>query len=91
MIEISVSALKEVGYLLNKILIPSMSLLASDMAGAVVDHVLIGLSQSRDFAMMVETNFGEEPDQDLAIKGHSFLLPGPGTLNTFLSDVRGGV
>ena len=103
MTEVSVSALKEVGNilasaylsalgkLLNKTLIPSVPLLAYDMAGAVVDHVLIDLSQSGDFAMMVETDFGGEPDQDLAIKGHFFLLPDPVTLNIFFSDVGGAV
>ena len=103
MTEVSVSALKEVGNilasaylsalgkLLNKTLIPSVPLLAYDMAGAVVDHVLIDLSQSGDFAMMIETDFGGEPDQDLAIKGHFFLLPDPVTLNIFFSDVGGAV
>jgi len=103
MTEVSVSALKEVGNilasaylsalgnLLNKTLIPSVPQLAYDMAGAVVDHVLIDLSQSGDFAMMVETDFGGEPDQDLAIKGHFFLLPDPVTLNIFLSSVGGSV
>jgi len=103
MTEVSVSALKEVsnilasaylsalGKLLNKTLIPSVPLLAYDMAGAVVDHVLIDLSQSGDFAMMIETDFGGEPDQDLAIKGHFFLLPDPVTLNIFFSDVGGAV
>jgi len=103
MTEVSVSALKEVGNilasaylsalgnLLNKTLIPSVPLLAYDMAGAVVDHALIDLSQSGDFAMMIETDFGGEPDQGLAIKGHFFLLPDPATLNIFLSDVGGSV
>jgi chemotaxis protein CheC len=103
MTEVSVSALKEVGNilasaylsalgnLLNKTLIPSVPLLAYDMAGAVVDHVLIDLSQSGDFAMMVETAFAGEPDQDLAIKGHFFLLPDPTTLNIFLNDAGGPV
>ena len=103
MTEVSVSALKEVGNilasaylsalgnLLNKTLIPSVPLLAYDMAGAVVDHALIDLSQSGDFAMMIETDFGGEPDQDLAIKGHFFLLPDPVTLNIFFSDFGGAV
>ena len=103
MTEVSVSALKEVGNilasaylsalgnLLNKTLIPSVPLLAYDMAGAVVDHALIDLSQSGDFAMMIETDFGGEPDQGLAIKGHFFLLPDPVTLNIFFSDVGGAV
>jgi chemotaxis protein CheC len=99
--EVTVSALKEVGNilasaylsalgnLLNKTLIPSVPLLAYDMAGAVVDNVLIDLSQSGDFALMVETDFSGAPGQNLAIKGHFFLLPDPTTLNIFLSAVGG--
>ena len=83
--------LSALGNLLNKTLIPSVPLLAYDMAGAVVDHALIDLSQSGDFAMMIETDFGGEPDQGLAIKGHFFLLPDPATLNIFLSAVGGSV
>jgi chemotaxis protein CheC len=101
--EMNVSALKEVGNilasaylsalgnLLNKTLIPSVPLLAHDMAGAVVDHVLIELSQNSDFAMMVETDFSGDPNQALAIKGHFFLLPDPATLDIFLNAVGGSL
>jgi len=99
--EMNVSALKEVGNilasaylsalgnLLNKTLIPSVPMLAYDMAGAVVDYVLIELSESSDLALMVETDFAGEPGQDLAIKGHFFLLPDPTTLDIFLNAVGG--
>ncbi len=99
--EINVSALKEVGNilasaylsalgnLLNKTLIPSVPLLAYDMAGAVVDYVLIELSQSSDLALLVETDFTGEAGQDFAIKGHFFLLPDPATLDIFLNAVGG--
>lgn len=97
--EMTISTLKEVGNilasaylsalanLLNKTLIPSVPLLAYDMAGAVVDNVLIDLSQSGNLAMMVETDFTGEPNQDFAIKGHFFLLPDPATLDIFLNAV----
>jgi len=97
----SVSALKEVGNilasaylsalgnLLNKTLIPSVPLLAYDMAGAVVDYVLIELSQSSDLALMVETNFSDDSCRGSSIKGHFFLLPDPATLDTFLHAVGG--
>ena len=99
--DVNASALKEVGNilasaylnalgnLLNKTLIPSVPLLAYDMAGAVVDYVLIELSQTSDLALMVETDFAGEPGQDLAIKGHFFLLPDPATLEIFLNAVGG--
>jgi len=94
--ELTVSALKEVGNilasaylsalgnLLGKTLIPSVPLLAYDMAGAVVDYVLIDLSQAGDFALMVETDFDCSSARNLAIKGHFFLLPDPQTLDIFL-------
>lgn len=97
MSEVNVSALKEVGNilasaylcalgnLLNKTLLPSVPMLAYDMAGAVVDYVLIDLSQSGDLAIIVETDFTGDSDQDFAIKGHFFLLPDPATLDIFLN------
>lgn len=99
--EINVSALKEVGNilasaylsalgnLLHKTLIPSVPLLAYDMAGAVVDYVLIELSQNGDLALMVETDFYGTADQDACIKGHFFLLPDPATLDIFLNAIGG--
>lgn len=99
--EVAISALKEVGNILasaylsalgsmlHKTLIPSVPLLAYDMAGAVVDYVLIDLSKSSDLAMLVETDFIGESSSDLAIKGHFFLIPDPSTLDMFL-DAAGG-
>lgn len=95
--EVTISTLKEVGNILasaylsalgnmlHKTLIPSVPLLAYDMAGAVVDYVLIDLSRSSDLAMLVETDFTGEPSSELAIKGHFFLLPDPSTLEIFLA------
>jgi chemotaxis protein CheC len=97
--EVTSSTLKEVGNILasaylnalgnmmEKTLIPSVPMLAYDMAGAVVDYVLIDLSKSSDLAMMVETDFSGDPGQEPAIKGHFFLLPDPATLNIFLNAV----
>jgi chemotaxis protein CheC len=99
--EVTISALKEVGNILasaylsalgsmlHKTLIPSVPLLAYDMAGAVVDYVLIDLSKSSDLAMLVETDFIADSSSDLAIKGHFFLIPDPSTLDMFL-DAAGG-
>ncbi|WP_027713710.1 chemotaxis protein CheC [Desulfuromonas sp. TF] len=99
--EISGSTLKEVGNilasaylnalgsLLHMTLIPSIPLLAHDMAGAVVDHVLIELSMAGDLALMVDTEFqGDSPTQ-ATIKGHFFLLPDPQSLNLVLKAAGG--
>ena len=99
--ELTVSALKEVGNilasaylsaignLLHKTLIPSIPLLSYDMAGAVVDYVLIDLSQGGNLALMVETDFSGEDDSRHAITGHFFLMPDPQTLSIFLRVVTG--
>lgn len=97
--EMAVSALKEVGNilasaylsalgnLLNITLIPSVPLMAYDMAGAVVDYVLIELSQAGDQALMIETIFSGSSNQSFTIKGHFFLLPDPATLDIFLRTI----
>lgn len=97
--EEEISALKEVGNILasaylsalgnvlGKVLIPSVPMLADDMAGAVVDSVLIELSRSGDLAMMIETDFSGEHNREALIKGHFFLIPDPATLEIFVSLV----
>jgi chemotaxis protein CheC len=99
--ELNVSALKEVGNilasaylcaignLLHKTLIPSVPLLSYDMAGAVVDYVLIDLSQTGDLALMVETDFSGDDQSNQQIKGHFFLMPDPRTLEIFLRAMAG--
>ena len=99
--ELTISTLKEVGNilasaylsaigtLLHKILIPSVPLLAYDMAGAVVDYVLIDLSKGGNLALMVETDFSGETGPGSQIKGHFFMMPDPQTLEIFLKAVAG--
>ncbi len=79
--------LNAMGSLLHLTLIPSVPQLACDMAGAVVDFVLIELSQTGELALMVETEFhGTDPRQE-TIKGHFFLLPDPASLHLILDAV----
>lgn len=99
--ELTVSALKEVGNilasaylsaignLLHKTLIPSIPLLAYDMAGAVIDYILIDLSQEGNLALTVETVFAGGGDIGKQIRGHFFLVPDPQTLDIFLKVVAG--
>jgi len=100
--DVGVSTLKEVGNilasaylnalgsLLRMTLIPSVPLLAQDMAGAVVDSVLIELSEAGDLALMVETEFHGVASGVEGIKGHFFLLPDPASLDFLLAAVGGG-
>jgi chemotaxis protein CheC len=65
-------------------LLPSIPALAMDMAGAILSVVLIQLGQMGDHALVIETEFLAEED---GIKGHFFLVPDPGSLETILSAV----
>ena len=97
----AVSSLKEVGNILasaylnalgdliGKTLLPSVPCFAYDMAGALVDTLLIEVGRKSDLALMVETEFGGEIDSDTSIRGHFFLIPDPETYETFFSMATG--
>ncbi|WP_298434339.1 chemotaxis protein CheC [Geobacter sp.] len=94
--ELEISALKEVGNILasaylnalgalmHKTLIPSVPVLSFDMAGAVIDYVLIELGEVGDLALMVETEFFGEDEK---ISGEFFLLPDPESLKIILNAI----
>ncbi len=65
-------------------LLPSIPALAMDMAGAILSVVLIQLGQMGDHALVIETEFTTDED---GIKGHFFLVPDPGSLDTILRAV----
>ena len=94
--EMDVSALKEVGNILtgsylnaffhftNISMIPSIPSLALDMAGAILNVVLVQLGQMGDQALVIETKFIAEDD---SVNGHFFLVPDPGSLTTLVKAV----
>lgn len=94
--EEAVSSLKEVGNILASayltaisrltgiVLLPSVPSFAYDMAGSIVDYVLIELGRVSDVALVVETNFLGNDDR---IMGHVFLLPDPRSLAAILKAV----
>ena len=65
-------------------MLPSIPALAMDMAGAILNVVLVQLGQMGDTAMVIETEFLSEDD---GINGHFFLVPDPGSLETIISAV----
>ena len=65
-------------------LLPSIPALAMDMAGAILNVVLVQLGQMGDQALVIETKFISEDD---GINGYFFLVPDPGSLETILSAV----
>lgn len=95
--EIHASALKEVANilagaylsamsnLLGLSLLPSVPSLAFDMAGAIVDYILIELGRESDLTLVVETEFFGDGH---AIRGHFFLLPDPNSLKLILEASR---
>jgi chemotaxis protein CheC len=94
--ELEISALKEVGNILASAylnalgkmlkmsLIPSVPALSFDMAGAVVDYVLINLAEAGDTSLMIETEFTSDGDP---VSGHFFILPDPSSLDVILKAV----
>lgn len=94
--DMDASALKEVGNILtgsylnaffhftNIAMLPSIPALAVDMAGAILNIVLVQLGQMGDHAMVIETKFLAEDD---SVNGHFFLVPDPGSLGTLVKAV----
>ena len=94
--DMDISALKEVGNILtgsylnaffhftNIAMLPSIPSLAIDMAGAILNVVLVQLGQMGDHAMVIETKFLAEDD---SVQGHFFLVPDPGSLGTLVKAV----
>ena len=90
------SALKEVGsiitcaylnalsQLMHISLIPSVPGLASDMAGAVMDRILIELGQLEDYILVIETEFIEASQK---VIGYFMFFPHPSSIETILKAV----
>ena len=78
------SFLNALGQMLQRTIIPSVPMLSFDMAGAVVDYILMELGMTGDLALMVETEFAGD---DELISGQFFLLPDPATIGTILKTI----
>jgi chemotaxis protein CheC len=78
--------LSAVSRLVHTSLVPSVPGLAVDMAGAVVDLLLMEVAGASDHATVLETSFREK---DGPIKGEFFLLPDPASLHRLLQCIRG--
>ncbi|MBU1997864.1 MAG: chemotaxis protein CheC [Candidatus Omnitrophota bacterium] len=90
------SALKEIGVILANAylgalgsfvgmsLVPTVPELIIDMAGSMLDYILIELSCKSDFALLVESEF-KEPQT--SITGNFFLIPNPAALEIILGSI----
>jgi chemotaxis protein CheC len=95
--EMHASALREVGNilcssylsalerLLGKTLFPSVPSVAFDMAGAIVEYVLIQMGEENDKVLVVEAVFA---GAEKGIQGHFFLLPDPKSLRLILQAAK---
>ncbi len=73
--------LNALGQLTNLFFKPTVPGFAMDMAGAIIDHVLVDLEASEDYVMVVETDF---QISGIKIQGHLVLFPDIGTLAIIL-------
>jgi len=90
------SALKEMGVILANAylgalgsfvglgLVPTVPELIVDMAGAIVDYVLIELSCDSRHALLVESEFKEV---ETSVTGHFFLIPNPAGLELIVKAI----
>jgi len=90
------SALKEVGVILANAylgalgsfvglgLVPTVPELIIDMAGAMLDYVLIELSCTSEFALLIESEFTE---LKAPIRGHFFLIPNSVGLELIIKSI----
>lgn len=94
--ELERSALKEAGIILANAylgalssfvgmgLVPCTPELVADMAGAMVDYLLIELSCVSKYALLIESEFREETT---SIIGHFFLIPDPTGLEIIIKSI----
>jgi chemotaxis protein CheC len=95
--DVEISALKELGNILsasylnaiarfiNKVFIPSVPGLSYDMAGAIVDCILIELGKVDNMTLLMETNFSSHQGN---MRGHFFLLPDHNSLELFIDSEK---
>jgi len=77
--------LSAVSRLVGSSLVPSVPGLAVDMAGAVVDLLLMEIGEASDHATVLETSFQEKNGP---IHGKFFLLPDPASFPHLLQSIR---
>jgi len=97
--EMERSALKEIGVILANAylgalsafvkwgLVPSVPELIEDMAGALVDYMLIELSDISDYALLIKSEFKEASTH---VSGTFFLIPNPQGLKLLLDATKYG-
>jgi chemotaxis protein CheC len=75
------SYLNALSQMTNILLKPSVPGFAIDMAGAIIDFILVEISQSEDYVLVIETEFEV---MERRIRGHLILFPDLGSLDIIL-------
>jgi chemotaxis protein CheC len=75
------SYLNALSQMTSILLKPSVPGFAMDMAGAIIDFILVEISQSEDYVLVIETEFDI---MDRKIRGHLVLFPDLGSLDIIL-------
>ncbi|NPV59787.1 MAG: chemotaxis protein CheC [Actinobacteria bacterium] len=75
------SYLNALSQMTGLLLRPSVPGFAMDMAGAIIDFILVEISQSEDYVLVIETEFDI---LEHVIKGHLILFPDLGSLDLIL-------
>lgn len=75
------SYLNALSQMTSILLRPSVPGFAMDMAGAIIDFILVEISQSEDYVLVIETEFDIMQHK---IKGHLILFPDLGSLDIIL-------
>jgi len=73
--------LNAMGGLLSITLLTGVPSVAFDMAGAIVDYMLIELGAVGDLTLVIETEFFGDPE----VTGHFFVLPDPASVEVLLA------
>lgn len=95
--DIERSALKEIGVIIANAylgalgsfvgmgLVPRVPELVVDMAGAMIDYLLIELSCKSQFALLIDSEFKE---LSASVTGHFFLIPDPVALEIIIKSIE---
>jgi len=96
--ELERSALKEIGIILANAylqgliafvgwgLVPTVPEIVEDMATALIDYILIELSNISKYALLIKSEFREKTTK---ITGHFFLIPNSKGLEVLLKAIKG--
>lgn len=98
--EMGLSAMQELGNILvgsylsslsdftNLKLTPSVPSVSIDMAGAIMSYGLIEVSQTQDYAIVIDTALDDENgNKDECVRGQFFLLPDPNSFSTLFNKL----